>query len=84
MSGIGKSVGNKAGVLWILCLRVGTEKAQKKGRLFKRICLGLVLIDDGFGLTFYRYMSNSPKAILTNGIIDKSKSDLERSVNICY
>ena len=60
----------------------GDCKGTENSRLFAYICLGLVLKDDGLRLTFYRYMSNSPPVIFTNGIIDKSKPYLERSVNM--
>ena len=50
--------------------------------MFEHICPGLVLRDGGFRLTFYRNMPNSSSAILNHGIVDKSKPDLKRSVNL--
>ena len=60
------------------------EEAEKteNNRLFEHISPGLVLKDDGFRLTFYRNMPNSSSAILNHGIVDKSKPDLKRSVNL--
>ena len=63
-------------------MRAETERAQKTAGCLHIFVWDWFLKDDGLCLTFYRYMSNSPPVIFTNGIIYKSKPDLERSVKM--
>ena len=82
MPGLENPVGDKGRALSTLCVRIGTEKAQKNNRLFENICLGLVLKESGFRITFYRNMSNSTSVISNHVTVDKCKHDLKRSENM--
>ena len=81
MPSLENSLGDKGGTL-STCVWGRDWKVTENNRLFEHICPVLVLKNGGFRLTFYRNMPNSSSAILNHGIVDKSKPDLKRSVNL--